>query len=150
MSGQSDVALSFFERGIAAVRGTFAERGFKYLPGTRATASAGPFATGSFRKADLEIGLIVRNTNQLGCPNYSVGRGCAGHEDVMWALGHAGSEQLVAGQHLEFVARNGGDPFTALAADLETFIFPAFDRSEQDFHRIVDAAVKHVRDVRGW
>lgn len=150
MTGQSEIAISFFDRGIAAVRGGFTERGFTYSPGPRATASAGPFATATFRRGDLEIGLIVRNTNQLGCPNYSLGRGYAGHQDVVWALGHSGSEQLVAGEELEFVARNGGDPFAALSTDLETLIFPAFDRSEKDFHRAVAAAVEHVRDVRGW
>lgn len=150
MNAPSDYASSVFERGIAAVHSGFAMRGFTYSPGTRATASAGPFANATFRKADLEIGLIGRNTNQLGCPNYSVGRGYAGHGDVIWALGRAGTEQLIAGQGLEFVARDGGDPFAALSADLETLIFPAFDRSEQAFRGIIDAAVKHVHDVRGW
>jgi hypothetical protein len=150
MNAQPHGASIFFERGIEALRPAFAMRGFTYVPGVRATASGGPFTTAFFRKGDLEIGLIVRNTNQLGCPNYSIGRGYAGHEDVAHALGYSGTQQLIAGQHLEYVARDGGDPFAALSADLDTLIFPAFDQSEKAFHSIIDAAVRRVRDVRGW
>jgi hypothetical protein len=150
MNGHSDTPSGFFERGIAGLRGRFATRGFTYLPGTHGISSGGRFTNATFRRAVLEIGLVARDGNQLGCPNYSVGNGYAGHTAVIWALGGAGTEELIAGPGLTFVARNGVDPFAAFVADLDTLILPAFDRSEQAFHGIVAAAVQHVRDERGW
>lgn len=96
-------------------------------------SSGGSFAVGFFRRGPLEIGLIVRNRNELGCPNYFAGKGYAGHDDMIWALGADGKEQLVAGEWLSFQARSGGDAFDALRHDLENIILPALDDSEVQF-----------------
>jgi hypothetical protein len=133
---------AFLTAGVNALRALLEPRSFCFQADTSATSSRGSFAAGYFRRPDLEIGLIVRNGSQLGCPNYSAGRGFAGHGDLVAALGAAGREKLIEGPHLEFVSRNGGPAFDAFHADLETFILPALDRSTEEFHASLAAAVR--------
>jgi hypothetical protein len=132
----------FLAAGVNAVRALLESRGFRYEASSSATSSGGPFAAGYFRRPDLEIGLIVRNGARLGCPNYSAGGGYAGHGDLVAALGAAGREHLIEGPHLDFVSRNGEPAFDSFRADLETFILPALDRSAEQFHASLAAAVR--------
>jgi len=84
------------------------EAGFRYEPGDGGNSSGGSFASAAFRRGDLEIGLIVRGQGELGCPNYSRGKGYAGHEDVFGALGHEGEERLVLSGFISYADRDGG------------------------------------------
>jgi len=137
------------ELGIERLGGVLRVRGFEYSSGEEAASSAGPFAVGVFRRAELEIGLIVRNGNALGCPNYSRGRGYAGHNHLIWALGAEGKEQLVPGDWVSFRARTGGDPFDALRNDLVSIVLPALDASELDFLASLSRAVDKGRATLG-
>ena len=136
--------------GVKHLDESLAERGFTYRSGAKAHSSGGPFATGHFRKGDIEIGLIVRNKSQLGCPNYSIGNGYAGHQDVVTALGYSGQEELVEGEFLEFIARNGGDPFEALRSDLNRLILPQLDRGEAAFRESLGRAVRIANAKLGF
>ena len=104
--------------------------GFAYSRGVQGVSSGGPFAVGFFRRGPLEIGLVIRSGHELGCPNYSAGRGYAGHADLMYELGAAGREQLVEDSWWAFKGRDGGDPFDALRHDLESIVLPALASSE--------------------
>jgi hypothetical protein len=93
----------------------------------------------------LQIGLIVRDRIALGCPNYSAGRGYAGHHHLIWALGAEGKEQLVPAEGLSFKSRAGGDSFEALHHDLELIVLPALDASEAQFLASLGRAVDKGR-----
>jgi hypothetical protein len=112
-------------------------------------SSGGPFAVAFFRRGRLEIGLIVRHRMALGCPNYSAGAGYAGHDDLVWALGATGKEQLVAGEWLSFKARDCNDPFDALRHDLESIVLSALDESEVQFLASLQRAVDRARASLG-
>jgi len=133
------------EAGIERVRAALGARGFEYSRGDQAVSSGGPFAVGFFRRGNLEIGLIVRDSVALGGPNYSVGRGYAGHHHLIWALGAEGTEQLVAGDSVSFKARTGGDAFEAFRHDLESIVLPALDASEARFLVSLGRAVDKAR-----
>jgi hypothetical protein len=135
-------------QGIEKIRSVLEDRGFQYVPGEKGGSSSGPFAIGFFRRTVgflrrdvLEIGLIVRFGNQLGCPNYSDGRGYAGHEDLVWAIDAAAQARLVAGEFLSCRSKLGGDPFDALKADLVEIVLPALDASEAKFRKALRRAV---------
>jgi hypothetical protein len=149
---QSDSAeRTYLAVGIEKLETLLKEYGFDYYPGDQAVSSGGRFALGFFRRGNLEIGLIVRHQNELGCPNYSEGgEGYAGHDDLFWALGKEGESMLVPGQDLAYVARDGGDPFDALLSDLEHVILPAIQKSDADFSRARARAHKKFQDqLRG-
>ena len=131
----------FLDAGAAKVLPVLTPHGFEYVPGYVGVSSGGSFATGSFRGGAFEIGLIVRNRAALGCPNYSVGEGFAGHDDLIAALGAAGTERLISGTWSSFIAREGTDAFEALSADLEQIILPALTRSEATFRLALANAV---------
>jgi len=107
--------------------------GFEYSLGSPGVSSGGPFAVATFRRRSLEIGVIVRNGNQLGCPNYSVGNGYAGHQDLIAQLGHGSEELLIPGPHLSYIGKNNLDAFEALGRDLEAYVVPALLESEHAF-----------------
>jgi len=151
MTGPLDHSEStFLARGVESLRDQFISRGFIYQPGTAASSSGGPFATAHFRKGDLEVGLVVRHNSRLGCPNYSLGNGFAGHNDLVRALGYEGREDLVEGERLEFVSRSGRDAFAALRSDLESLILPVFDRSETEFRSALAVAVRDAHARLGF
>jgi hypothetical protein len=126
------------------------DRGFTKPAPEAGHSSGGAFQAATFRRGALEVGLVVRNGNALGCPNYSYGAGYVGHEDVIAALGRLGEERLVPGQYLAYKARDGGDPFDALYFDLREIILPVLDRSEDDFRLAIDKALRQLRERRGW
>jgi hypothetical protein len=138
-SSPESVALS---AGVAKLLPLLDGNGFQYQAGDIAIAHEA-FATGVFRRNVLEISLIVRHGSGLGCPNYSVGQGFAGHEDLFSALGHANRAHLVKGDFPAYRARDGGDPFVALEDDLRRIVLPALQASERDFHTAVGRA--HAR-----
>ncbi len=110
--------------------------GFEY-----GVSSGGPFAVATFRRGSLEIGVIVRNGSQLGCPNYSVGNGYAGHQDLIAELGHGSEELLIPGPHLSYIGKSNLDAFEALGRDLEAYVVPALVKSEHAFEDAVRRAV---------
>jgi hypothetical protein len=136
--------------GLSAIRPLLEARGFTYSEAEQAVSSGGSFAVANFSRGDMEIGLIVRNGSQLGCPNYAAADGYVGHDDLIWALGHEGKEQLVEGDWHSFRARDGGNVFDALRADLELIILPVLDRSEEAFRTAVAGARAHLQEKRGW
>jgi len=132
--------------GVKKLRPLFAEHGFRYAPDHHGVSHGGQFATGVFRRGRLKIELIVRNRDELGCPNYTEGQGYVGHDDVFWALGREGEAQLVLGGWLSFRAKDGGDPFDALLVDLERVVLPALQRSQADFSAAIARAFRKSLD----
>jgi hypothetical protein len=140
----------FLDAGAAKVLPVLTLHGFEYVPGDAGVSSGGSFATSSFRRGAFEIGLIVRHRAALGCPNYSVGEGFAGHHDLIAALGAAGTERLISGPWPSFVDRDGTDAFEALSADLEQVILPALTRSEASFRLALANAVHEHQGRLGF
>jgi hypothetical protein len=138
------------DAGVEKLRALLTAHGFDYDAGHDGSASGGPFAISYFRRGSLEIALIVRNRTELGCPNYSEGKGFAGHSDMVWALGYEGKAQLVSGEWLSFVAKDGGNPFDALRADLELLVLPALQESESTFRLALRRAVKKFQESLGF
>lgn len=150
MKSQNNIECNYLEIGVAKLRPLLVADGFKYYSGDQAASSGGSFATGFFRKGNLEIGLIVRNRKQLGCPNYSEGHGYAGHTDLFSALGRQEEQNLVAGDYLSYQAKDGGDPFDALFTDFEQVILPALRKSPIDFSAAISRAHKMFQNsLRG-
>ena len=87
----------------------------------------------------------MRHAYGLGAPNYSMGRGYAGHDDLVVALGRSGEERLVETRPFSWGARDGGDPFDALLHDLEHIVLQAVDKSESDFRVSLARAVTESR-----
>jgi len=134
--------------GCQTVRALMVARGFA-VSDQHGVASGGAFATMTFRRGPLEIGLIARDGG-LGCPNYSIGTGYVGHQDLMKVLGAAEAGSLVPGNHLAYRHRDGEDPFEALVDDFRRFVLPMLDRSEADFREAVVAALALQKEWRGW
>ncbi|MBL8898637.1 MAG: hypothetical protein JNM84_13455 [Planctomycetes bacterium] len=141
---------SFLEAGVACVLPALQRRGFAYALGNVGVASGGPFATCQFSCGRITMGLIVRRAHRLGSPNYSIGAGYAGHEDMVWAIGRSGEESLVSEGYIDCVSRDGGDAFEALRKDLETIVLPVLDASRANFEEAIERAVARVRARRGW
>jgi hypothetical protein len=135
---------AFLNAGVAKLTPLLAEHGFTYKPGDTGSASGGPFATGTFWRGNLEIGLIVRSRNKLGCPSYSEGRGYAGHDDLLKVLGVA-NPALIPSEFPVFIAANKGDPFDALAVDLQRVLL-MLRNSEIDFRSAIAAAHQMFQD----
>jgi len=129
------------EDGIELIEGLLRSYGFERYPSDDdGVSSGGSFATCEFRRDDLEFGLIVRHQTKLGCPNYSEGKGYAGHQDMIRHLGKAGSERLVAGEFLSFEDRLGGNPFQALKYDLQEILLPTLQQAEAEFRAAIRKA----------
>jgi len=109
----------------------------------------GEYATKCFRRGDIELGLIVRGT-EIGCPNYSIGDCHVGHDNLLAELGAADAAQLVSLGFVSWGARNGGDQFDSLAADLRELILPVLVRSEDDFRNAIAQARKKLQAQRGF
>jgi len=137
------------EAGAARLRPLLGSFGFAYVPGYDGCSGGGPFAVSYFRRELLEIGLIVRQQAKLGCPNYSVGEGWVGHEDLLAVLGHDGRARLVPGEWPAWVAADGGDGFAALRADLEDPILPALREPPARYRIVLARAVRACRARRG-
>ena len=149
MASQKDSG-GFLEAGVAKLEPLLTSFGFEYGSGDGAVSSGGPFATGFFRRGKLEIGLIVRNGDQLGCPSYSEGRGYASHTDIFWALGRAGEARLIPSDFLSYKASDGGDSFDALFADFEHVILPTLQESPDSFSAALARAHRKSQDeLRG-
>lgn len=133
MSDLCSLERAVLDAGAERLLASLSAHGLKYSRGDQGVSSGGPFAVGFFRRGALEIGLIIRSGNELGCPNYSAGRGYAGHGDLMYVLGVAGREELVEDSRWAFKERDGGDPFEALRHDLESILLPALASSETQF-----------------
>lgn len=130
----------FLEAGVARLIPLLSAHGF-----VRAESEAGRahsyFATTTFRRGTLEIGLIVRDKNRLGCPAYSAGDGYVGHTELLQALDPEREAALVLDEFVHFKAADSGDPFEALRADLAEVVLPAIANDETGFRRILTAEV---------
>src|SRR5579863_865193 len=133
MSNIGESEAAFLAEGIAKMKSVLEWGGFHLEAEAQASASLGPFATASFRRGEFAIGLIVRGRNRFGGPDYSYENQHTLHEDLFWALGEEGRNQLIRKERFEYAARNGGDPFEALAADLREVIIPKLTQSEEEF-----------------
>lgn len=99
--------------------------GFKFRPEYADRSSAGPFASGFFVSERLRIGLIVRAQRGLGSVNYEAGEYQAAHNELLSALGVNQLPELEYDEaSMASHARGGGDPFFALAHDLENLFLP--------------------------
>jgi hypothetical protein len=136
--------------GVERVEQVLRSHGFTHTLQEPGISSGGPFAVAEFRRGKLNIGLIVRNKDQLGCPNYSVGQGFAGHQDLIAELGHTGEEQLVSGSDLSYVGKDDQNPFDALIADLQEFIVPWIEKSEESFLAALRRAVARHHERLGF
>jgi hypothetical protein len=74
-----------------------------------------------------------------------MGRGYAGHDRLVVALGRSGEERLVETRRFSWGARDGGDPFNALLHDLERIVLPPLDKSESEFRVSLARAVTDFR-----
>ena len=147
---QKNAERLFLEAGVAKLQPLLAAHGFEYESGEQSVSSGGPFATGFFRREKLEIGLVVRDRNSLGCPNYSEGHGYVGHANLFWELGRAGEMKLVPDDFLSYKSKDGGDSFDALLADFEEVILPALKESQAYFSSALARAHKKFQDkLRG-
>jgi len=79
-----------------------------------------------------------------------VGQGFAGHQDLIAELGHAGEEQLVPGSDLSYVGKDDQNPFDALIADLQEFIVPLIEKSEESFLAALGRAVARHHERLGF
>ena len=154
MTESGAVERRALDAGIAHLKPLLEGHGFRFSRGGDGVSSGGSFAVGRFVRSPLEIGLIVRNKGELGCPNYSRGSGFAGHEDLFAELGYSGQELLVRASdepgHLAYVGKDGRAPFEALHADLERVVLPALHRSDHDFLGALDRAVaRHQERLSG-
>ena len=121
------------EAGIDLMKENLSSAGFSIELGDVGNSSGGPFASACFRRGDLEIRVIVRGGSRMGLPNYSVGKGYAGHTDLVRRLGKGGTEQLISASFQECVGRQGQEPFQAFKEDIDRIILPALRRSEERF-----------------
>jgi hypothetical protein len=124
--------------------------GFAAAGEEEGASSGGAFASATYARGDLKLALVVRHRDRLGMPTYSAGEGWVGHHELVRALGRSGDEQLIEGDYLMFVARDGLDPFAAFASDLESIILPALEASEPEFRAAIAAAREQVARRRGW
>jgi hypothetical protein len=129
--GESEAA--FLTEGIAKMQSVLGSAGLRLEGGSQASASLGPFASATFRRGEFAIGLIVRGRDCFGGPDYSYENRHTLHEDLFWALGQEGRNQLIRKERFQYVGRDGGDPFDALAADLREVIVPSLTQSEEQF-----------------
>ena len=124
--------------------------GFSHETSDSGTSSGGRFATVKFTKDALEIGLIVRFGSELGCPNYSEGKGYAGHCDLMSFIDPCAVPKLVPNGSISYCSAQGGDPFEALLYDLEHTILPALKKDSIAFSSaLAKAHGKFQRKLKG-
>jgi hypothetical protein len=133
MSKIGDSEAVFLAEGITKMQSVLDSAGLRLEGGSHASASLGPFATATFRRGEFAIGLIVRGRNCFGGPDYSYENRHTLHEDLFWALGQEGRNQLIRKELFEYGGRDGGDAFEALAADLREVIVPSLTQSEEQF-----------------
>jgi len=136
--------------GVERLEQVLRSHGFTHTLQEPGISSGGPFAVAEFRRGTLSLGLIVRNKDQLGCPNYSVGQGFAGHQDLIAELGHAGEEQLVPGSDLSCVGKEDQNPIDALIADLQAFIVPSMEKPDESFLAALRRAVARHHERLGF
>jgi hypothetical protein len=102
-------------------------------------SSLGPFASGFYKRPPLQIGLIYRSA--IGSVNYSWEEFKMSHTDYMAYLGRADDCRLIYNKDwFESLARDGGDPVTALIYDLEHFAKAMLEGNTEEFAHIAKMA----------
>ena len=109
--------------GITVLMPVLSLHGFSHDAEDSGSSPGGRFATVTFKRNNLEIGLIVRSKSKLGCPNYTLGHGYAGHARVMAEINTDCNPKLIPDDFISYHAVDGSDPFDALKSDLETYFF---------------------------
>ncbi len=138
----SDEPVKLFEKETREIKKLLAESGFSRSKVTSGSSSGGPFVSCDFGNGNIEIGLIVRGGSRLGCPNYTAGKGYAGHEGLMSVLGCGEESSLIPGEWPDYVARDEGSSFDALFNDLSSLILPQFRKSKQEFENAINKAYR--------
>ena len=144
--GKPTLEQQTMDAGVGKLMPLLSPYGFSHASSDTGSSSGGRFATATFTKNNLEIGLIVRFGSELGCPNYSEGNGYAGHGGLMSAVDPDAEPRLVPNGPISYCAVDGGDPFDALMYDLEQTILPALKRDPAGFS--VSLAQAHGRFQR--
>jgi len=138
----------YLEAGLGKLRPLLEAHGFEWEPvAIGATHSRfNTWAVVHLRRPNLEIGLIVRNQNELGCPNYAMEpyERFASHRSLLAALHKQDGARLVPeSQHgVSYRAKDGGDPIDALHADLRDAILPVLRESEEKFFKALSDALR--------
>jgi len=119
--------------GVAKLQPLLASYGFSNASLNSGSSSGGRFATATFTRDNLEIGLIVRFGCEFGCPNYTEGNGYAAHGALILALVPNAELRLIPSGFVSYCAADGGDSFDALKEDLEQIILPALRDDPEGF-----------------
>jgi hypothetical protein len=136
--------------GIAKLMPLLSTHGFSRESPDLGSSSAGRFAAVTLKRDNLEIGLIVRFGTKLGCPNYTLGNGYAGHARVMMELNPECQPKLVPDDSISYCAVDGSDPFDALKFDLETYLLPILSNDSDGLNAAVArAATAFQRELKG-
>lgn len=122
------------DAGVQQLLPLLSSYGFSRKASHTGSSSGGPYATATFVCDKLEIGLIVRFKSELGCPNYTEGKGFAGHSRLIAKLNQDYEPSLVSdGSGITYCSADGGDAFLALRDDLDKLILPAFRDAPEAF-----------------
>lgn len=117
--------------------------GFEFRDEYVASSSGGAFANGYFESRDLRIGLIVRR-NGLGAIVHESGEYQAEHTELLHALGFG---NRIACEYqdssMRTVAKNGGNAFEAVRADLEQLLLPLWRESPE----AVSSEIRRIREA---
>jgi hypothetical protein len=136
--------------GVAKLMPLFSAHGFILASSDTGISSGGRFATATFRKGNLQIGLIVRFGSELGCPNYSERNGYADHGGLISTIDPGAEPRLVPNGPISYRAVDSGDPFDALMDDLEQTILPALKRDPAGFSMsLAQAHGRFQRQLKG-
>ena len=136
--------------GITVLMPVLSLHGFSHDAEDSGSSSGGRFATVTFKRNNLEIGLIVRSKSKLGCPNYTLGHGYAGHARVMAEINTDCNPKLIPDDFIAYHAVDGSDPFDALKSDLETYFFPLLSNDSDALDAAITRAARAFqRELKG-
>lgn len=142
--------LTTLRSGIAKLMPLLSLHGFLYDLDTSGSSSGGRYAAVTLKRNNLEIGLIVRSQTKLGCPNYSLGHGYAGHASVMTEIDSECKPRLACDEFHSYIAVDGGDPFDALKSDLERYFLPLLSNDPDALDAAITRAVRTFqRELNG-
>jgi hypothetical protein len=101
-------------------------------------SSGGPFASGFYSNGEKVIGLIYRSGSGLGAVIYQYRQLNIIHDDLMNYLEKSDVSKLkFSGRRFASVSKDGGDPFDALASDIQNFALEFLDSNDSDFEGIL-------------
>lgn len=144
--------------GIEKTDPIFNSLGFVFEISGVGSSSAGPFASGFYSKDNKEIWLIYRDRAGLGAIIYQYHQIGIIHEDVMNYLKKSDVSKLkYSGRKFASFSKGGGDPFEALAYDIQNFALEFLNSTPAEFEGVLqqislakkaDAIRKHHSGTR--